>query len=153
VLEQLAIGSRHGLVRGRATRLLHDAGTWSAVEVEHRLGQALGPGTSAPVGAAFVEGFLAGSGTVLLHDTELLAVVDHWLSSLTPDAFDSVVALLRRAFGAFEPAERRRLMTVLTGRPVERSSGFGVGIDADRAAAVLVTVRRLLGVPVREDVP
>ncbi len=35
-------------------------------------------------GASFVEGFLAGSGTVLVHDGELLGVVDVWLSSLDP---------------------------------------------------------------------
>ncbi len=40
------------------------------------------PGTPAATGAAFVEGFLAGSGTVLVHDRELLGVLDTWLGSL-----------------------------------------------------------------------
>lgn len=149
VLAQLADrhSMRHGLICGRATRLLHDAGIWDAGRVERRLSQALTSGTSPAVGASFVEGFLAGSGTVLVHDADLLGVVDRWLSSLTIEAFDMVIALLRRTFGAFEPAERRQIMTLLIGGSVRRASGFGLGVDAERAAAVLLTVRHLLGIP------
>ncbi len=45
VLAQLADrhAMRHGLISGRATRLLHDAGHWEATRVEHRLSQALLP--------------------------------------------------------------------------------------------------------------
>ena len=156
VLAQLAdMGERgggrsgHGLVQGRATRLLHDAGEsgggWDVGEVERRLSRALSSGTAPAVGAAFVEGFLAGSGTVLLHDADLLAVVDRWLSSLTPDAFDAVIALLRRTFGAFEAAERRQMMSLLLGSTLVRTTGFGVDVDPARSAAALRTVRHLLG--------
>ena len=83
VLARLAERRRvHGLVHGRATRLLHDGGQWAPPDVEARLGRALTPGTPAADGAAFVEGFLAGSGTVLLHDDQLLDVVDGWIASL-----------------------------------------------------------------------
>ncbi len=154
VLAQLADrhAMRHGLISGRATRLLHDAGHWVAGHVERRLSQALTPGTPPHVGASFVEGFLAGSGTVLVHDADLLGVVDRWLSSLTIDSFDAVIALLRRTFGAFEPAERRQIMTLLIGGAMRRPSGFGADVDAGRAHDVLVTVRHLLGIPVT-DVP
>ncbi|MFK8022648.1 MAG: DUF5682 family protein [Ilumatobacter sp.] len=147
VLAQLADrhAMRHGVVSGRATRLLHDAGHWDTDTVERRLSQALSGGTEPAVGAAFVEGFLAGSGTVLVHDTDLLAVVDRWLSSLAPDGFDAVVPLLRRTFGGFEPAERRRIMSLLLGGRADRSSGFGDDVDPARADAVLGTVRHLLG--------
>lgn len=142
--------SGRGLIAGRATRLLHDGDVWDASQVERRLGRALSPGTPPLVGAAFVEGFLAGSGTVLVHDIELLGVVDRWLSSLRPDAFDAVMALLRRTFGGFEAAERRQLMSLLMGRSVDRVTGFGDDVDPDRAALVLVTVRHLLGVAQRD---
>ncbi len=155
VLAQLADrhAMRHGLISGRATRLLHDAGVWDAVPVERRLSQALSAGTPPAVGASFVEGFLAGSGTVLVHDADLLGVVDRWLSSLTIDSFDAVVALLRRTFGAFEPAERRQIMTLLIGGAMHRPSGFGADVDPQRAHDVLITVRHLLGVPVADLEP
>jgi Family of unknown function (DUF5682) len=145
VLVDLATGSGHGLVQGRATRLLHDAGVWSVDAVQRRLSRALSAGTPPATGAAFVEGFLAGSGSVLIHDTELLSVLDGWVSSLRPESFDAVVALLRRTFGAFEAAERRQLMTLLIGGGVRRATGFGADVDPSRAAAVLATVRAMLG--------
>jgi hypothetical protein len=146
VLVDLASGSGHGLVQGRATRLLHDAGVWSADAVERRLSRALSPGTPPASGAAFIEGFLAGSGSVLIHDADLLAVLDRWIASLRPAAFDAVIALLRRTFGAFEAAERRQLMQLLMGLGVERNDGFADDVDPVRAAAALTTVRHLLGV-------
>lgn len=154
VLERL-VGTRrvHGLVRGRATRLLHDAGHWPAESVQRQLSQALSGGTPPAVGAAFVEGFLAGSGTVLLHDRELMEVIDGWLASLSSEAFGDVVALLRRTFGSFEPAERRQLMAVAVGATVARPSGFGDDVDPDRAAAALATVRSMLGLAPVEGEP
>jgi hypothetical protein len=152
VLEQIAAHRReHGLVQGRATRLLHDGGRWTPPTVEARLGRALTPGTPAAAGAAFVEGFLAGSGTVLVHDSELLAVVDRWLSSLTPDAFGETVPLLRRTFGAFEAAERRQLGVLVAGRGSTLPATTGTGIDPERLAQVMVTVRHLLGLPVDDQ--
>jgi hypothetical protein len=151
VLRQLSEGAGHGQVQGRATRILHDTGTWSALEVEHRLGRALSPGTPPADGASFVEGFLAGSGTVLVHDSDLRSVIDGWLSSLAPQAFHETVPLLRRTFGAFESAERRQLGRLVAGEEREDVGGFGPGIDPDRAAAALVTVRHLLGLPVNPD--
>ncbi len=84
----------------------------------------------------------------MLHDADLLAVLDGWVASLRPEAFDAVIALLRRTFGAFEAAERRQLMRLLTGVGVERSDGFGPDVDERRAAAALTTVRHLLGLGV-----
>jgi hypothetical protein len=146
-LVELTTSAGHGLVQGRATRLLHDSGYWSAALVQRRLSQALSGGTPPARGAAFVEGFLAGSGSVLVHDSELLAVLDGWVSSLPIDAFDAVIALLRRTFGAFEAAERRQLMTVLMGLGVERSTGFGADVDPARSLSALATVRQMLGLP------
>lgn len=135
----------HGLVQGRAARLLHDSGDWTPSEVERRLSQALSGGTAPAAGAAFIEGFVAGSGAVLVHDAELLGVLDRWLSSLTADAFDAVIVLLRRTFGAFEPAERRQIMAMVMGISTKHSTGFGTDVDPARAQAALITVRQLLG--------
>jgi len=146
VLATLAVNAGHGLVEGRATRLLHDSGDWPVAQVQRRLSQALSGGTPPHRGAAFVEGFLAGSGSVLVHDAELLGVLDDWVSSLHRDAFDAVIVLLRRTFGAFEAAERRQLMTVLMGFGVEHTNGFGADVDPARSARVIETVRHMLGV-------
>jgi hypothetical protein len=151
VLERLARGGRiHGLVQGRATRLVHDGGRWAPIDVERRLARALSSGTPAATGAAFVEGFLAGSGTILVHDAALLGVVDAWLGSLAPDAFIEAVPLLRRTFGAFEPAERRQLGVLVTTGATVTTASFGADVDDARAQAGLTTVRAMLGIPGHE---
>lgn len=147
VLERLTgRGDVHGLIRGRAARLLHDGGTWDRDVVERRLSRALSFGTPAPQGAAFVEGFLAGSGTVLVHDAELLGVIDTWVSSLAPDAFGTAAPLLRRTFGGFEPAERRQLGQLLADGARVAEPLVDDDLDPARAAAAMATVRSLLGV-------
>ncbi len=112
-----------------------------------RVGRALTPGTPANDGARFVEGFLAGSGTVLVHDAELLAIVDEWISAMSGDTFIDAVALLRRTFGAFEPAERRQLGLLVTGRRREHVTTAGDDLDEERVLAGLATVRAMLGLP------
>lgn len=142
----VAAGHLHGLVRGRACRLLHDAGHLAPPDVARVLGQALGSGAEPAMSAAFVEGFLAGSGTVLLHDADLLAVLDGWLASLGADTFGTVVPLLRRTFGAFEPAERRQLGTlVATGEPPATTAFADGDLDERRAQLALATVRQMMG--------
>ena len=134
------------LVSGRATRLVHDAGSYDAAAVGRRLSRALSVGTAPIDGAAFVEGFLAGSGTVLLHDASLLALLDSWLVSLPPDSFIDTVPLLRRTFGAFDLAERRQLGQLVAGRGDGRPvAPYGWDLDDARAARALVTVGQLLG--------
>jgi Family of unknown function (DUF5682) len=135
----------HGLVRGRATRLLHDAAVFDADEVLQRVSRALTPGTPAAEGARFVEGFLAGSGTVLVHDSGLLDIVDTWISTMSNEVFVDVVALLRRTFGAFEPAERRQLGVLITTTTRDTTTPFGPDVDGARAAAGIATVRAMLG--------
>ena len=65
----------------------------------------------------------------------------------------AVVVLLRRTFGAFDPAERRQIMSLLVGRSLDRRTGFGSDVHEQRAGDVLVTVRHLLGVPISTTAP
>jgi hypothetical protein len=144
VLAGLAAGrpAVHGVVQGRATRLLHDGGHWDPPRVGRRFARALSVGPPPTEAAAFLDGFLAGSGTVLVHDGDLLAIVDGWLSTLSADAFDRCLPVLRRTFGGFEPAERHRLGRLLTGAVPDTGAGE---LDDARVAAALDTVRALLG--------
>jgi hypothetical protein len=137
-----------GLLRGRASRLLLDAEELDAPGAGQLLGRALTPGTPAQEGAAFVEGFLAGSGTVLVHDRALLGLVDAWVAELPAESFSDALPLLRRTFATFEPSERR-----LIGELVRRGSGSARpepgaqdGLDEERVRAALATMAELLGV-------
>lgn len=139
----------HGLVAGRATRILLDAGDFSAEETARRMGLALSVAGDPSQAAAWVEGFLRGSGLVLVHDTVLLGVVDGWLAGLHPDTFTTLVPLLRRTFSTFTAPERRQIGEWARHGPAKAppqpAAGAEAAFDTERAEAVLPLIKRLLG--------
>jgi hypothetical protein len=145
-LERLARPGTAPLVAGRAARLLHDADVWDGHRTALLLGALLGRGSTPADGAAFVEGFLGGGGTVLVHDADMLGLLDGWLGALDADAFEATVPLLRRTFGAFEPAERRRIGEMLSGRSRPSLRWWTDDLDPGRVEVAMATVRALLGV-------
>ena len=134
----------HGLLAGRLTRLLLDAGRLDAAEVRRRLRLPLTVGTPPAHGAAWVEGFLAGGGLLLVHDDALLDLLDGWLADIPANAFDDVLPLLRRTFGAFDPGERRAIGEKIAGGGSARAAS-PLGFDPARADLVLPTLSALLG--------
>ena len=134
------------LVVGRCTRLLLDAGHRDARRVARELARALSAGRPAVEAAGWLEGFLQGSGLLLVGDPTLFALVDDWLVGLDPDRFVEVLPLVRRAFGVVPPVERR-----LLGRHVATASdptAQAVQLDdwdPDRLARVLPVLRLAVG--------
>lgn len=137
----------HGRVVGRAVRLLFDDRAIAATEAGERLRLALSRASGAVPAAAWIEGFLEDSGTVLIHGRELLAVVDEWLCGLDEVLFTELLPLVRRTFATLAPAERRAIGEALA-RPGGAAPGEAEGshsFDATRAAKVLPILRLLLG--------
>lgn len=153
LIEMATGASINGVLVGRAVRLLADAEAIEVDEVAGALSRALSYGTPAREGAAFVDGFLAGAGTVLIHDAGLLGLIDGWLATLPVDTFDDVVALLRRTFAAFEAGERRHLGELVSGRGDGRPPApFGWDLDERRVAEGLATMAELLGIRIEATV-
>jgi hypothetical protein len=150
VLRQLADqNGLHGLLAGRACRLLLDAGAFTAEEAARRMGLALSRAVEPEHAAAWVEGFLKGSGLLLLHDEALWQVLDAWVTALTGDGFTALLPLLRRTFATFPTPERRQMgERVRRGvvRVATRPAAESVDFDTARAEAVLPLVARLLGI-------
>jgi hypothetical protein len=146
----------HGLISGRCCRLLLDGQAMSADETARRMGLALSRASDPPQAAAWIEGFLAGSGLVLLHDDMLWNVLDSWLMSLNSETFTALLPLLRRTFATFEAPERRRLgERARMGSdgwqvPIKGTASHTVAIDTERAERVLPLVGMLLGLPATE---
>ncbi|MEU3461513.1 DUF5682 family protein [Streptomyces sp. NPDC006733] len=146
-------GAIPGLLRGSAARLLMDDGRLDEEAAARLMALALSPGTPSAEAAAWLEGFLAGSGMLLVHDERLLALVDGWLAAVPAAAFEDVLPLLRRTFGAFESGVRRTVGELVArgaaGRPGVSAGdavpGFGPDLDEERAAATLPVLRLLLG--------
>jgi hypothetical protein len=141
----------HGLVAGRCCRLLADAGAFTADEAARRLSLALSTATEPAQAAAWIEGFLKGSGLLLLHDETLWRTLDEWLTAAPNDGFTALAPLLRRTFSTFTTPERRqigeRARRGMTGvsRAATGDRARDEDFDQTRAEAVLPLVARLLG--------
>jgi hypothetical protein len=96
VLLQIASGQNvHGLVQGRCCRLLFDDGSLDTEATSTRLSLALSIANEPTAAAAWVEGFLRGSGLLLLHSDGIWQVLDNWIAGLSADNFVAVLPLLR----------------------------------------------------------
>jgi hypothetical protein len=137
----------HGLLSGRLNRLLLDAGRLDAEEAGRRMALVLTVGVPVARAAAWIEGFLTGDGLLLVHDEQLLRLVDSWLTGIPPDAFVEVLPLLRRTFSEY-PAPQRRQIGERAVR-LEIGDHWGAGgmddVDDERSELVMPTVAALLG--------
>ncbi|WP_329521442.1 DUF5682 family protein [Spirillospora sp. NBC_01491] len=139
----------HGLLEGRLTRLLLDAGRLD--DVSDRMARAVSVGASPDRAAAWVEGFLSGGGLLLMHDEDLLRLVDAWIVGLPGESFTDVLPLLRRTFGQYEAAERRaigervRHLGSAPARGPAAPRDDGEDLDAERAGRAAATALTILG--------
>ncbi|MGW1991072.1 DUF5682 family protein [Embleya sp. NPDC001921] len=140
-----------GLLTGRATRLLLDLGRLDPEAAAPRLARALTRGVPHRESAAWIEGFLAGGGMLLVHDERLLALVDEWITGTPDDLFTEILPLLRRTFTTFAAAERRMLgERVRTPAHAAVQAATADLFDTARADAVLPLLAEILGLERRE---
>jgi Family of unknown function (DUF5682) len=136
----------HGLVQGRCCRLLFDEGCLDGHETSRRLSWALSIANEPSQAAAWVEGFLKGSGLLLIHSEGIWEVLDSWVTTLSTDAFLAILPLLRRTFAEFTPSERQQMGERVAQEP---SSKVAIVVtndfDVERAQAALPTIALLLG--------
>ncbi len=137
-----------GRIAGRINRILSDAGLLEADELRRRLGLAMSPGVDAAGASAWLEGFLQGSGLILVHDQRLLGLIDTWLLGLPEERFTAVLPLLRRTFGAFDGPERREIgaaaLRLGSAPAVDHTTPVRVDVDTERAAPALATALAIL---------
>jgi hypothetical protein len=142
----------HGLLAGHACRLLFEQDVLSPPETARRMGLALSLAGEPAQAAAWLEGFLHGSGQLLLHHEALWEILDGWVSGLSGEAFVPLLPLLRRTFARFPAPERRQM-----GERVKRgSSGRAptvteIDVDVARADRVLPILAKVLGLVQREE--
>jgi len=99
----------HGQIAGRAARILFDCSYLDAGKIAIFMNHALGKSAASSYAAQWLQGFLSGSGLVLIHDRKLFALIDDWIERLSAEHFIETLPLLRRTFGQFTNPERLSL--------------------------------------------
>lgn len=137
----------HGGIVGRAVRLLCDAEVIDADESARRLSAALSVGRTAADKAAWIDGFLGGRGLLLVHDRNLLGLIDSWLCGLTEPDFVAILPLLRRTFGDFESGVRQSIgQAVRHGTATAAKATAAAEYDTERGVLALRAAIDILGV-------
>jgi hypothetical protein len=145
-LAQCADGQVHALVAGRAVRILFEQSHWTVEQAAQALSLACSNPINPQATAAWLEGFLRGSGLLLLVNDALWHILDAWVRGLPQQAFTELLPLLRRTFSSFEGGERRQLgQRVAAGEVSLTQAATGGETDEARAALVLPILARLLG--------
>ncbi|BAV07774.1 hypothetical protein SAMN05421788_103124 [Filimonas lacunae] len=128
------------VLAGYSTRLLADYKLLEGEELVKAFYSAVSPSLSPGLAAAWLEGFLKGSGTLLLVDATLWQVVNNWVQQLNEEAFVQVLPLLRRTFSGFTAPERRKL-----GEKVKQGDA---GVTARQGPQLIHEQRAAQGLPV-----
>ena len=110
---------------------------------------ALSSGNAPPHAAAWIEGFLKGSGLILLHDDNLWSILDEWVTQLSEDQFTGILPLVRRSFSQFTMPERQQMGQKLKSRSKGGNTKPGFDqedqmLDEARAAKVLPILAKIL---------
>ncbi len=147
-LATIAVGDGyHGLPAGRACRILLDAGRLETEAAGVLMARALSPAANPEAAGAWVEGFLHGSGMLLITDERLLGMVDAWVCGLPVETFVTLLPLIRRTVATFPLGERRLLGERITRGAVRTITATGAtDYDAERATHMLPVLGLLLGV-------
>jgi hypothetical protein len=142
-LELIASGKTVApVIAGYSTRLLADYKLLTGAALVQRFNYAMSAATPPAIAAAWLEGFLKGSGTLLLLDNQLWSVVSDWVAGLDKDTFVEVLPLLRRTFANYTNTERRKL-----GEKV-RAGDEGASVSTSADEQPFDFERARMGIPV-----
>ncbi len=136
----------NGILTGACTRILFDKKVFTENETATKMRYALSRANAPLAAAQWLEGFLQGSGLLLLHNHSLWNLLDEWVEELGEEHFTDVLPLLRRTFSKFPPPERERMMDMAKLGQRETEEKETMEFEMERASLVLPTVRALLGI-------
>ena len=139
-------GSLHTnpILTGACTRILFDKKIIGLQEMSTRMRFSLSSSTPPLQAAQWLEGFLQGSGLLLLHHAELWQLLDNWVDELGEEHFREALPLLRRTFSRFSERERQMMLDLARQGQVATPAGSALA-DEERASLILPTVKMLLG--------
>lgn len=145
-LEKIAFqSSATAMMRGFSARQLMDAKKLSDEPLLQLFYSSLSRGLPVAETASWIEGFLQGSGTLLLLDDALWSIVHEWVQQLSEGDFVQALPLLRRTFSNFTTAERRKLGEKLRkGNQPSNTPLHAAGWNREQARKAIPIVLQLL---------
>ena len=139
------------VLAGYALRLMADQKWIEKDELIKGFGLRMSHLNDTRLSAAWLEGFLKGSGTMLLLDEGLWTVVNGWVATLDDTLFLEVLPLLRRTFSKFTRPERKKLGEKASSGETRVGAQLQSGFDPESARRGIPVVLQLLGLTKQES--
>ncbi|MEL7020840.1 MAG: DUF5682 family protein, partial [Bacteroidota bacterium] len=135
------------LLVGGSIRMLFDREKISPSQLATYLHFALSDRNMHTKTIRWLEGFLHGSGMILVHHPTLWQLIDDWVTQLSNTAFAETLPLLRRAFSKFSVPERQQMLDLAKNGANPPSSSHSDQVEwlSQPATTVLPTIQLLLG--------
>lgn len=133
----------HRIIVGCACRLLLDGDQFSKEEIKKRLQYAISSSHEPKDVANWIEGFLRGSGLILIYDNELWDLIYAWIDQLDKDIFVLQLPYLRRAFSKFSKGERSKIGVKVANMEIiksDRRTEYEVEINEEDGTYVFETL-------------
>ncbi len=139
-------GSTHGFIAGKCCRLLMEHQQLTAEETADRMQYELSRGSSVERASQWLEGFIAGGATLLIHDDVLWNLVDEWLRSQSSERFIEQLPILRKCFAQFSREVSAQLLNKAKhGKKLATIQKVQQNFDEQTAAKALANAIHLLG--------
>ncbi len=140
----------NGVISGYSCRLLFDNQILEMEVLETKISFALSVTSDIGNASNWLEGFLKGSGLLLIHNEKLLNLIDNWVLSLTEENFLSILPIVRRNFSDFSNAEKRQIGEIIKktdkSETISNSEKIILGFSVERAKSILPVLSELLGI-------
>ena len=136
----------NGLLCGVCTRLLFDKEIFDVKETATKMLFALSKGQAVLDAVNWLEGFLHGSGLLLILNQRLWNILDDWVAGLSMESLQQLLPLLRRTFSKFSSVERQKMLALAKNRNsiAKEAQLEKTGIKKERAKLALPVVKLLL---------
>ena len=138
----------NGKIKGGAVRILSDKGLLTIEETGDKMAFALSLSRDITEATQWIEGFLHGSGLMLIYNHSLWNILDNWVSQLPMDTFKDILPLLRRTFAEFDTNERQKMMELAKKGQIETTqTDSKFELNEERVALILPKLQMLIGQP------
>lgn len=146
-LEKIRDRADNGTLVGLCVRILFDKNQVDASLTGKYMSTALSQGHKALFSAQWIEGFLQGSGLLLIYNDQLWQIVDDWIDGLQEERFMEILPVLRRTFSKFTHPERQKMLDLVKrGKMVNSTTAKQdlATLNQERIEKVLPTLKLLL---------
>lgn len=135
-------------IHGLCCRLLLDKGLLSAEQAALVMEFTLSYAQEAAQAAAWLEGFLQGSGLILLYSKDLWSVLERWITGVPEEHFVEMLPILRRTFTRFSAPEREKIFQLARQAhlPIPETLADLPNYHQQRAKKALPLLVQLLGI-------